>query len=369
MNPDETLLRYSRLRLFPGTALQTLLKAQELVGLAPGLAFFEFRDNHGRLGRDFVDARLDSIDAADAEATARLLRERLEKLPERRRPYYTPEARFAIPDLKKRNGWSAEDTARRFALSPNTIYNWLSRVSDESETVGSLVAPTPPVRRIADVVHELVRSLDRLGFGGSEKLAQVLARTGYRLSARSVGRFRKEIAGPAPSPAVPSSGRVLRAKFPNHIFMADVTEIPSRFRLFGFHLAVVLDVFSRMPLAWEIFYFKPTARQMARLFQSAVRRFGKPRYFVSDHGTEFRGKTFRRYLGAIGVKHRFGAVGRTGSIAIIERFWRKLKDGLRARYSAPPLILAQLEHRVRLELLYYAYFRPHQALDGATPSE
>jgi putative transposase len=151
--------------------------------------------------------------------------------------------------------------------------------------------------------------------------------------------------------------------------MADVTEIPSRFRLFDFHLAVVLDVFSRMPLAWEIFYFKPTARQMARLFRSAVRRFGKPRYFVSDHGTEFTGKPFRRYLGAIGVKHRFGAVGRTGSIAIIERIWRTLKDGLRARYSAPPLILAQLEHRVRLELLYYAYFRPHQALDGATPSE
>ena len=215
-----------------------------------------------------------------------------------------------------------------------------------------------------------MRSLDRLGFGGSEKLAQVLARTGYRLSARSVGGFvRKSSPGPRLRRRLPRPGGFFGPSFPNHIFMADVTEIPSRFRLFDFHLAVVLDVFSRMPLAWKIFYFKPTARQMARLFQSAVRRFGKPRYFVSDHGTEFTGKTFRRYLRAIGVKHRFGAVGRTGSIAIIERLWRTLKDGLCARYSAPPLVLAQLEHRVRLELLYYAYFRPHQALDGATPSE
>jgi putative transposase len=151
--------------------------------------------------------------------------------------------------------------------------------------------------------------------------------------------------------------------------MADVTEIPGRFRLFGFHLVLVLDVLSRMPLAWKLFYFKPTARQMARLLQSAVQRFGKPRYFVSDHGTEFTGAVFRRYLRAIGVQHRFGAVGRAGSIAFIERFWRTLKESLRARYSAPPLVLAQLDNRVRLELLYYSHFRPHQALDGTTPAE
>jgi transposase InsO family protein len=32
-----------------------------------------------------------------------------------------------------------------------------------------------------------------------------------------------------------------------------------------------------------------------------------------------------RVLVAVGVRHRFGAVGNTGSIAIIERFWRQLK--------------------------------------------
>jgi transposase InsO family protein len=151
--------------------------------------------------------------------------------------------------------------------------------------------------------------------------------------------------------------------------MADVTVLPSRFRLFDFHLAVVLDVFSRMPLAWKLFFFKPSARQVARLFHFAVRRFGTPKYFVSDHGTEFTGATFRRYLRTLGVRQRFGAVRRTGSIAIIERFWRTLKDDLGARYSQPPLVVAQLDQRIRQELLYYAHFRPHQALGGATPAE
>jgi transposase InsO family protein len=151
--------------------------------------------------------------------------------------------------------------------------------------------------------------------------------------------------------------------------MADVTEIPSRFRIFRFHLAVILDVFSRMPLAWKVFFFKPSSRAMARLLRSAVRRFGVPRFFVSDHGTEFTGSSFRRSLQQLGIQHRFGAIGKTGSIAIIERLWKTLKQAFRDRYSAPPLRLAELEERLRLELLYYTNFRPHQALDGATPAE
>ena len=329
MNSVDAPIRYSRFRLLPSTVVRALLKAQELAGISLGLAFIAFRDQHGKLGKEFVDARLDVVDAADAETTARLLRERLEKLPERRRPYYTPVARFEILALKQRNGWSAEATARRFALSPNTIYNWLTRVEEDSETVGTLVTPNPPVRRIADVVRELVRSLDRLGFGGSEKIAQVLACAGYKLSARSVARLRREEQPGDPTPTVPSSGSALRAERPNHIFMADVTVIPGRFRLFEFHLAVVLGVFSRMPLGWRIFYFKPSARQMAQLFQSTVRRFGTPKYFISDRGSEFTGANFRRYVRTIGVRQRFGAVGRPGSIAIIERFWRTLKDDSR----------------------------------------
>jgi transposase-like protein len=167
MNPDDSLVRYSRLRLVPNVALRALLKAQELLGLSLGIAFLEFRENHGGLGRCFVDARLDVIDAADADACARLLRERWERVPERRRPHYRPAARFEILALKQRNGWSAEHTARRFALSPNTIYNWVSWVDRDTQTVGSLIAPTPPVRRFADSVRALVRSLDRLGFAAA----------------------------------------------------------------------------------------------------------------------------------------------------------------------------------------------------------
>lgn len=79
-----------------------MLKAQELLGLSLGLAFKEFRDHQGPFGRAFVDGRLEVIDATDAAATARLLREGLAKLPERKGPQYTPEARFEILTVKLR---------------------------------------------------------------------------------------------------------------------------------------------------------------------------------------------------------------------------------------------------------------------------
>ena len=65
---------------------------------------------------------------------------------------------------------------------------------------------------------------------------------------------------------------------------------------------------------------------------------------------------------------RFGAVGKTGSIAIIERMWRTIKalGGLRAR---PPLTIDDLRRRAELTLRHYAYCRPHRALGGATPAE
>jgi len=131
---------------------------------------------------------------------------------------------------------------------------------------------------------------------------------------------------------------------------------------------VVLDVFSRIPLAAKVFWKDPSAPQMGRLVQRAARRFTPPRHFVSDKGSQFTAKRFRMALRRLGTRQRFGAVGRYGSIAIIERLWRTLKDGLRLR-SFKPLTKRELQRRLELGLYYYTYLRPHQGLGGATPAE
>ncbi|MDD1633545.1 MAG: transposase, partial [Methylococcaceae bacterium] len=63
-----------------------------------------------------------------------------------------------------------------------------------------------------------------------------------------------------------------------------------------------------------------------------------------------------------------GAVGKKGSIALIERLWRTLKDTLGLKLLRP-LIAQDLRWKVELGLVHYAHFRPHQARGGATPAE
>ena len=95
---------------------------------------------------------------------------------------------------------------------------------------------------------------------------------------------------------------------------------------------------------------------------------GHPAHFVSDRGACFTGGVFRRKLRRLGVKQRFGAIGKKGSIALIERFWRTLKDTLGLRLLRPSVAEDLLE-KIEVGLVHYAHLRPHQGLGGATPAE
>lgn len=89
---------------------------------------------------------------------------------------------------------------------------------------------------------------------------------------------------------------------------------------------------------------------------------------MSDRGPCFIGRVFRRTLERLEVRPRYGAIGKKGSIALIERLWRTLKDTVHLR-GLRPLVADDLAATVELGLAHYAYFRPHQALGGATPAE
>ena len=113
---------------------------------------------------------------------------------------------------------------------------------------------------------------------------------------------------------------------------------------------------------------EPESEEIAGLVQSAVDRYGTPAHFVTDRGPQFTGEAFVEKLLELGTMQRFGAIGQSGSIAIIERLWRTLKEMLDLKFR-PPLSRRHLEDRVTVGLNYYATLRPHQGLAGATPAE
>ena len=130
-------------------------------------------------------------------------------------------------------------------------------------------------------------------------------------------------------------GRRVQARYPNHIFMADLTEVPGLLGIFNIKVAAVMDVFSRMPLIVQVFLKEPNSEAITNLFQMATKIFSTPRHFVSDQGSQFTAEAFRNTLKSRGVKQRFGAIGKTSSIAVIERFWKSIKGMLNIPFFKP----------------------------------
>ncbi len=64
---------------------------------------------------------------------------------------------------------------------------------------------------------------------------------------------------------------------------------------------------------------------------------------------------------------RFAAVGKHGSIAVVERFHRTLKGLL--RLITIPEDQSQFEREVTLAIDWYNEWRPHDTLGGKTPNE
>jgi transposase InsO family protein len=182
--------------------------------------------------------------------------------------------------------FSAEETAALFRVSTGTVLRWEIEAGKEpdKDTVGSLLRPTPPLRRYADVVRHLVQTMDRLGFKGAGTIAATLARAGWRLARETVRRYRHE------PPVEPRSGvrRIRRpdrtavtARGPNDVWLLDLTHVKGLFGLQRFRIAAVLDALSRAPLAVRVFGAEPTAPDVVALLESAVRRHGRPRHVVS----------------------------------------------------------------------------------------
>ncbi|MGE0455589.1 MAG: DDE-type integrase/transposase/recombinase [Vicinamibacteria bacterium] len=350
-------------------ALRATLDATHLLGLAAGAHLRELRASDDPLM--LAKARCDeaTLKARIAWQIVEILASRVGKIPERQRPYYSPAQRFAILEIRSLLGWSREQAAGVFLVCPNTVSNWEQAADPETRTVGVTVAPVPPIRRFQDSVRRLVQLMARARIGGEDMIAAVLARAGWRLSARSVRRMARErtvLAAVGPERAA-KPPRPVVARFVHHVWMLDVTTIQT-FLGGEVQLAGVLDAFSRAPLVLQAFDQRPRAADTARLLRRAAAAFGSPKYVITDLGGEFVGRVFRRAVARLGAVQRFASRENLYATARLERFWRTLKDTASLRLRRP-LTIRDLERRLESALAHYLVLRPHQGLDGSTPAK
>ena len=132
-------------------------------------------------------------------------------------------------------------------------------------------------------------------------------------------------------------------------------------------VGAVIDAFSRKVLAIRVSPGEPDAAFAVRLMNEAIDRHGKPRWIVSDKGTQFTAKQFRKYLRKRRICRRYARVG-DATLARIDRFWRTLKEEYaRSLFIYRPI--RTLERDLARYALYHSKWRPHGGLGGITPDE
>lgn len=293
---------------------------------------------------------------------------RLRKIAPRKRPHYPGPARFKALQLRQAMGWSVEEAAAQFVVTPVTFMRWEDAADPAHQTVGPDIQPDPPIRRYADVVRTVVRLAERLGMGGAHQIAAHVARGGWKISKSYVESvLRSEPAETLADLPGSSSRMPLKARFVGHVFILDSHEVKSFLGFRKFFVTGVLDAYSQAPLGVHASATPPTADAATKLLRRVASTWGRPRYVAIDGGAEFKG-TFRRAARHLGSRVRLGSPGRTTITGLIERFWRTL-DWLMGLPLVLPFTLAEFEEGLGVALSYYTMQRPVYALDGATPAE
>ncbi len=132
---------------------------------------------------------------------------------------------------------------------------------------------------------------------------------------------------------------------------------------------MVIDQFSRRVTGFALFTKAPTSTDICRFLDRVTKRASaKPKHIITDKGRQFFCQTFKTWCRRRNVRPRFGAVGKHGSIAILERFIRSMKAECTRRILVP-LRLDAMRDELGCYVIWYNEHRPHQSLDGKTPVE
>jgi transposase InsO family protein len=316
--------------------------------------------------------------------------ERIARVAPRRRPHYGPVHRMRILQLKAARGWSSAQAAAVFAVTEDTIASWLKRIDEEGER--ALVQVSEPVNRFPTYVAYLVRWLKAMCPAmGKVRISQVLARAGLQLAATTVGRMLRERPGPEEPAAVAVSvdetaqisTRAVNAKRPNHIWQVDLTVVPTATGFwvpwlpfaqlqrwpFCWWVAVVIDQFSRRVLGFALFAKMPDSKDVCELLDRLTRRRHiRPKHIITDKGRQFFCENFKGWCRKRRIRPRYGAVGKQGSIAVLERFMRSMKTEC-TRCVLVPFDLDAMRTELACYITWFNEHRPHQALHGLTPAE
>jgi putative transposase len=237
-------------------------------------------------------------------------------------------------------------------------------------------APRPISQRDLTLMRRLDELHLQLPYYGARKLAAQLEREGHEVGRRHVTTLMRRMGIEAlyrkPRTSIPArdagiypyllSGLVIER--PNQVWASDITYLPMAH---GFmYLVAILDVASRKVLSFRLSNTL-TADFCVEALEEAMLKFGRPKIFNTDQGSQFTSEEWITVLQKAGVAISMDGKGRWIDNVFIERLWRSVK------YEEVYLhaYANGTEARRALTRYFSSYnaVRLHQCLEYRTPDE
>lgn len=218
---------------------------------------------------------------------------------------------------------------------------------------------------------------------GSRRMSDALKADGLAVGRHQAGALMREVGAVAVRPrkrhVYPDAGTVSRiapnhlnrefdAARPNQKWVGDMTYL---WTATGWmYLAVVLDLFSRKIVGWQLSDTPDTVLVLAALHQAALLRQITDTsgvLFHSDQGCQYTSHAYQDRLTALGIQASMSRRGNCWDNAVMERFFRSLKVESISRYRHQSQ--EELAWAVKKYIHFYNTQRIHSAIGSMSPTQ
>jgi len=252
-------------------------------------------------------------------------------------------------------------------IAKSTLYRWLHKIEPQKQS-------KTPVNKTHTEIASLVWEITKANVSwGRVRIANQLGLLNIFLSSSTVRNIlnrpkppKQPVSQPTPKKAEDEKARSIPAWYPNHVWSIDTTMVFC-WGLWPIHVCAVIDHFSRKVMA-AVPLEGPNAGWINNALESAIEKYGPPKHIISDQAKVFIGEVFSELLDTYEILHRFGAIGKHGSIAVTERVNKTLKYEWLKRVA----FIKGIDHLTELcnEFeIWYNSWRPHMTLDGLRPDD
>lgn len=260
-------------------------------------------------------------------------------------------------------------------LSPKTVQRWREQKTLDDKRKDSSRSPGNKLSEVErQAILDIINGPEYRNMTPYQIVAELADQGRYIASESTMYRIMKEEGlkahRQASSPKKNQKPEELTATAPNQIWTWDITYLLSPVKGIFFYLYMVMDLFSRKIVAWQV-HDREDSRLAGELIQEGcyLEGISKGQLILhSDNGSPMKGAVMLATLQQLGVMASFSRPGVSNDNPFSESLFKTFK--YRPWYPQGPFqSLEEARQWVEEFVLWYNYEHHHSKLEYVTPNE